>query len=560
MNSGSEKKLSMDELMALNRPEPSPQPTARESSSPITPIVIQCPLPEALTMLTQKTESIGWEVRGMREYLPNLRSHTDLTAVQNSMAEIQKSLTEMTTLLEQAGKKKEKHSCKWLDWLPDFDLIVVAKWIVLVLLIVAALLGMGYVPTGQDWRQLFSEDLQWSIRKALRGAADAQAEPACTCRPAELAKAWFISSYPLLGAIAARFRLVTDGTALAHMGIRIAVVSCHMAEIYINPHAGLSTEEWRFVLAHEFLHAALRHDLRLEGRDPLLWNIACDFVINDWLLEMHVGCMPDGALYDAQFHGLSAEAVYDQILFEARRYEKLRSGDLLYGEDIQKSAGELDDFYRRALQRGLQYHESSNRGFLPAGLIEEIHALSTPPIPWDVQLGTWFVRQFPATQPHRSYARMSRRQSSSPDIPRPAWIYPSEAQTEKTFGIVLDTSGSMSRALLAAALGTIASYSAARGVHAVRLVFCDAAVYDQGVVPPERLSEAVYVQGRGGTQLQPGVDFFVHAEDFPKDAPILVITDGQCEHLHFHGRTHAYLLPRGHRLPFTAKGKIFRLD
>ena len=143
MNSGSEKKLSMDELVALNRPEPSPQPTARESSSPITPIVIQCPLPEALTMLTQKTESIGWEVRGMREYLPNLRSHTDLTAVQNSMAEIQKSLTEMTTLLEQAGKKKEKHSCKWLDWLPDFDLIVVAKWIVLVLLIVGGTAGDG---------------------------------------------------------------------------------------------------------------------------------------------------------------------------------------------------------------------------------------------------------------------------------------------------------------------------------------------------------------------------------------------------------------------------------
>ena len=417
-----------------------------------------------------------------------------------------------------------------------------------------------YVPTGQDWRQLFSEDLQWSIRKALRGAAAAQAEPACTCRPAELAKAWFISSYPLLGAIAARFRLVTDGTALAHMDIRIAAVSCHMAEIYINPHAGLSTEEWRFVVAHEFLHAALRHDERLEGRNPLLWNIACDFVINDWLLEMHVGCMPDGVLYDAQFHGLSAEAVYDQILFETRRYEKLRSGDLLYGESGQETNGELDDFYRRALQRGLQYHESSNRGFLPAGLIEEIHALSMPPISWDVQLGTWFVRQFPTTQPHHSYARMSRRQSSSPDIPRPAWIYPSEAQTEKTFGIVLDTSGSMSRALLAAALGSISSYSAARRVHAVRLVFCDAAVYDQGVVPPERLSEAVYVQGRGGTQLQPGVDLFVHAEDFPKDAPILVITDGQCEHLHFHGRTHAYLLPRGRRLPFTPKGEIFRLD
>ena len=167
MNSGSEKKLSMDELMALNRPEPSPQPTAQESSSPITPIVIQCPLPEALTMLTQKTESIGWEVRGMREYLPNLRSHTDLTAVQNSMAKIQKSLTEMTTLLEQAGKKKEKHSCKWLDWLPDFDLIVVAKWIVLVLLIVAALLGMMDDMSNGDIAVIITKDLSRLGRNQL---------------------------------------------------------------------------------------------------------------------------------------------------------------------------------------------------------------------------------------------------------------------------------------------------------------------------------------------------------------------------------------------------------
>lgn len=144
MNSESEKKLSMDELMARNRPAPAPQPTAPEPSAPITPIVIQCPLPEALTALTQKTEAIEWEVCGIREYLPNLRSCTDLTAVQNSMAEIQKSLTEMTALLKRAGKKKEKRTCKWLEWLPDFDLIVVTKWIVLVLLIVAALLGMGY--------------------------------------------------------------------------------------------------------------------------------------------------------------------------------------------------------------------------------------------------------------------------------------------------------------------------------------------------------------------------------------------------------------------------------
>ena len=118
----------------------------------------------------------------------------------------------------------------------------------------------------------------------------------------------------------------------------------------------------------------------------------------------------------------------------------------------------------------------------------------------------------------------------------------------------------MPRSLLAAALGAISSYSAARNVHAVRLVFCDAAAYDQGVVRPDSLAGAVHVQGRRGTQLQPGIDLLERAEDFPKDAPILLITDGQCEHLHLHGRTHAYLLPKGRSLPFAAKGEVFWLD
>ena len=137
----SQNRKSLRELKQMNQPS---QQGGAEPSSPITPIVIQCPLPEALTMLTQKTESIGREVHVMREYLPSLKSRTDLTAVQNTMTEMQKTLMQMSSLLEQAGKKKEKRTCKWLNWLPDFDLIVVTKWIMLVLLIVAALLAMGY--------------------------------------------------------------------------------------------------------------------------------------------------------------------------------------------------------------------------------------------------------------------------------------------------------------------------------------------------------------------------------------------------------------------------------
>lgn len=137
----SQRRKTLQELKQINQPN---QPTSAEPSAPITPIVIQCPLPEALTALAQKTETVIREVHTMREYLPNLRSRTDLTAVESSMTEMQKALAQMTSLLGQAGKKKEKRTCKWLNWLPDFDLIVVSKWIMLVLLIVAVLLGMGY--------------------------------------------------------------------------------------------------------------------------------------------------------------------------------------------------------------------------------------------------------------------------------------------------------------------------------------------------------------------------------------------------------------------------------
>ena len=123
----------------------------------------------------------------------------------------------------------------------------------------------------------------------------------------------------------------------------------------------------------------------------------------------------------------------------------------------------------------------------------------------------------------------------------------------------MDSSGPMDRALLAAALGSIASYSQAREVHHVRVVFCDAAPYDQGIMHPEEIAGAVKVRGRGGTVLQPAVDLLNRDPKFPKDAPGLIITDGDCDRLTLRGRNHAFLVPAGNRLPFPPKGPVFRL-
>ncbi len=126
-------------------------------------------------------------------------------------------------------------------------------------------------------------------------------------------------------------------------------------------------------------------------------------------------------------------------------------------------------------------------------------------------------------------------------------------------GVVLDTSGSMDRHLLAKALGAIASYSLSRDVPAVRVVFFDATTYDQGYMPPEDIAGRVKVRGRGGAILQPGIDLLEKAKDFPDAGPILIITDGYCDNLTIK-REHAFLLPAGHSLPFVPRGKTFRIS
>ncbi|MDR0839079.1 MAG: hypothetical protein LBN99_05495 [Oscillospiraceae bacterium] len=416
-----------------------------------------------------------------------------------------------------------------------------------------------------DWPKIFAEGLANAVQHAVSTVAGHGESSRVRNTASQAAKQWFISSYLLLGAIAANFKIIEDPLICQRMQISVAAISPAMSEIYINPAARLDTQERRFVMAHEFLHAALRHDARCEWRDAYLWNVACDYVINGWLTEMGVGERPDGVLYDEQFKGQNAETIYDRIVCDMRTYRKLATlrgvglGDVLPGDGGRGADTDLDAFYRRALAQGLTYHRQQGRGYLPEGLVEEIRALGHPPIPWDVELARWFDEQFTPLEKTRSYARPSRRQASTPDIPRPNWMISQAALDGRTFGVLLDTSGSMERALLASALGAIASYSAARDVPAARVVFCDAAAYDAGYMKPEDIAGSVKVRGRGGTVLQPGVDLLENADDFPDDAPILIITDGECDRVVLRGREHAFLLPRGASLPFEPRGKVFRM-
>jgi predicted metal-dependent peptidase len=420
---------------------------------------------------------------------------------------------------------------------------------------------------GIEWIRLLGRGLTDAVSAAVNVAGGAQvslSEEHDTRTLAQQARTWFVNSYPLLGSLAAAFKIIEDPLLCVRMQISVAAIDDELQEIYINRAAGMDMQETRFVMAHEMLHAGLRHRARCQGRNPYLWNVACDYVINGWLVEMGLGALPQfGGLYDAELKGLSAESVYDRIVIDLRRYRKLATlRGIGLGDMLESRAGKgelngetLDDFYRRCLAQGLVYHQNAGRGDIPGGLVEEIQALGQPVIAWDVALARWFDDHFPPLEKIRTYARPSRRQMATPKIPRPSYKnLPGDAA--RTFGVILDTSGSMDRQLLAKALGAISSYSLARDVPFVRVVFCDAAAYDQGYLAPEDIAGRVKVKGRGGTVLQPGVDLLEHAEDFPKDGPLLVITDGWCDRVHLH-REHAFLVPEGGHLPFIPRGEVF---
>ena len=424
-----------------------------------------------------------------------------------------------------------------------------------------------------------SAGIRRNIMNAVEAAGAAARGPARGTRNpnslAERARSWFIANYPLLAALAATFDIVEDTAICDRLDIAVAAVSSEERQIYINPKFPWTYEGMQFVMAHELLHVGLRHEQRRQGRDPFLWNVACDYVINGWLVEMEVGAIPtDDLLLDPElgFERESAEAIYDRIVKDLRLMRRLAKARTMRGIGKTDILGErtpgwwlgpgcdLDAFYRRALTEGLDLHlRSGRRGLMPADFVEEVRALQHPPIPWDVQLGQWLDAFFPPLERRRSFARMSRRQAVTPDIPRPIWMNPPELMASRTFGVVLDTSGSMSPRLLAYALGAIASYAISREVLRVRVIQCDARPHDVGYVEPEALAGRVEVRGRGGTVLQPGIDKLTGVDDFPKDAPILVITDGACDVLAIR-REHAFLMPQGARLPFRTAAPLFHFE
>jgi predicted metal-dependent peptidase len=100
-----------------------------------------------------------------------------------------------------------------------------------------------------------------------------------------------------------------------------------------------------FVLAHEVLHCLYDHLGRRQSRDPKIWNIANDLMVNYTLFQNKIGEMPPHALYDERFNDeMHSEEIYE-ILDKNRQEIQMfmQKGMKVLDQHLDPAPEELSD-------------------------------------------------------------------------------------------------------------------------------------------------------------------------------------------------------------------------
>ena len=83
----------------------------------------------------------------------------------------------------------------------------------------------------------------------------------------------------------------------------------------------MDNKEVEFVIAHEILHMVYDHLGRRDDRNPMLYNIAADYIVNNLLVDDRIGKKPRivDCYQDFKYRGWTSEEVYEELFKEAQK-------------------------------------------------------------------------------------------------------------------------------------------------------------------------------------------------------------------------------------------------
>ncbi len=272
----------------------------------------------------------------------------------------------------------------------------------------------------------------------------------------------------------------------------------------------LSEAELDGVKVHEAYHRILKHHLRMGKRDAELWNIACDYAINPIIIQSGL-VLPEGALIDAKFKGMSAEKIYDLLKQDQGDDGNGGGGS---GQPQPQEWGNVEDQGGGMSEDQIKSEEATinaqvvmavnsmktEAGKLPANIKEIIDEMKRSQIDWKDVLRRFVGGDQPEGY---SYRRPNRRQWYLNEVVTPV----SNKIGCGDIVVGIDTSGSVSSVELSHFLGELNAIAESSGAESVTIITCD---YDvQGVVRYERGDqiEDIVCKGRGGTRVMPVFDY-----------------------------------------------------
>jgi predicted metal-dependent peptidase len=355
------------------------------------------------------------------------------------------------------------------------------------------------------------------------------------------ARVWAAAQAPYLAsAVLAVDPVVVDQSESAHRFDLRALPVDQSWHVYLDPDVLTATEvpQLGFWLLHQVTHLLRRHADRFAAAraepDPTAseqrrWTLAADAEINDALhtdeLRIPSDATTPGTLELPD--GWIAEQYWDALGGPERDLQSDRP-DCGTGCDGQPRPWNVNRpglgaaeraLLERDVARRIREHQRS-RGSAPSGWQRWAEEVLEPSVDWRQVLRS-AVRHGIADAAGKvdfTYRRPSRRAAAVPGV-----VLPSLRQPLPTVAVVIDTSGSMSDAMLEQVLGEVSGMLKGVGIgrRNLHVVCCDAQTYET-----QRVLDAHDVQllGGGGTDLRVGLAAATATK--PRPDVIIVLTDG----------------------------------
>lgn len=287
---------------------------------------------------------------------------------------------------------------------------------------------------------------------------------------------------------------------------------------HTNDFMRCSKEEKNATLLHELWHTGLLHFLRQGTRCPDVWNVACDYRINNNLIRDGHKLPNNGFwLFDLSLdsNGIMAEEdIYDLLMKKALPMPQKPMNDLRGSPDPSKQAEQL-----AAAVRAVQAAELANQaGKLPGNLREILNLFLQPKIDWRIELQRWMTELLPTSD--YTWKKPNRRY---PDIYLPS-VEEQEGRLEHLV-YFQDVSGSISKDHLTRFNSEVKFIHEQLKPKKLTLVQFDVVIQSVHEFTEDQPFENIERSGGGGTSLVP-----VHAwieTNKPKAA--VIFSDMYCD-------------------------------